>query len=296
MHLILWSLCHALLSASLFHTSVRTEDGCADWRLSDNGICCEACHPGNRFVKHCGEDRNQLCKPCDPDTFLNHPKKPYCNRCSQCIDPRVVVKNCTPSSDTVCGCKAGLRCGNSQCSYCVDECKKGEEPTEERTCRKCPQGTFNDQIHSKCKPRRTSCPEGQELVSISDASLNNECKLKASTLAPALITPLEYNTVEPLKTKIEKKDDTFWLLAGIAGFIFVLICFVILYLGFAYQRAKNMTNTETKDLRPETLPPEELRVMIMEHDDACSFRQPEQEQGGSSESLSTQDSDSKLIL
>lgn len=30
--------------------------------------------------------------------------------------------------------------------------------------------------------------------------------------------------------------------------------------------------------------------------EACSFRHPEQEQGGSSESISTQDSESKLIV
>ncbi|KAL7864912.1 hypothetical protein AOLI_G00163320 [Acnodon oligacanthus] len=293
MHLKLWT--HVLLIASLFHTSVRTEDGCADWVLSDNGICCKACHPGNRLVEKCGPDSNQFCKPCEPGTFTTEPLQQFCRRCTQCIGPRVVVKNCTPSSDTVCGCTAGLRCGNSRCSYCVDECKKGEEPTTERTCRKCPQGKFNDQIHSKCIPRRKSCPDGQELVSISDASLNNECKPKAFTLAPVRIIPLEYITVELLQTKIKKKDDTFWPLVGVTGSIFLLICAFFLALWFAY-KPKNTTNTETKDLQPETLPPEELRVMIMEHDDACSFRQPEQEQGGSSESLSTQDSDSKLIL
>ncbi|XP_017564082.1 tumor necrosis factor receptor superfamily member 9a [Pygocentrus nattereri] len=296
MHLKLWNLSLVLLIASMFHTSVRTENGCADWLSSEVGICCQACHPGNRLVEKCGPDRFQLCKPCDPGTFTTSPLKKFCNRCTQCIGPRVVVKNCTPSSDTVCDCKPGFRCGNSQCSYCVDECKKGEEPTTERTCRKCPQGTFNDQIHSKCTPRRTRCPDEQELVSISDPSLNNECKTKASTLATARTTPLEYNTVEPLQTTKKKKDDTFWPVVGVTGSIFLLTCAFILALWFAYQRAKNTTNTETKDLQPETLPPEELRVMIMEHDDACSFRQPEQEQGGSSESLSTQDSESKLIL
>lgn len=47
-------------------------------------------------------------------------------------DPQVQVKPCTASTDSVCGCKEGFRCGDQQCRYCVMECSKGEEPTYTR--------------------------------------------------------------------------------------------------------------------------------------------------------------------
>ncbi|KAI4875603.1 hypothetical protein NFI96_020121 [Prochilodus magdalenae] len=240
MQLILWSMCHVLIIASLSHTSEGTVDvGCADWKLSENKneICCSKCHPGNRLVTECGQESGKLCEPCGHGYFITSPKSRYCNRCSQCTGIRVVVKNCTTSSDTVCGCRPGLRCGNSQCSYCVDECGTGMEPTES-----------------------------------------------------------QYNTVETLPLKPRNEDVPFWPLAAIFGGMSVLTVVVILAVWFAYQRTKTKSKNKTKDPLPETLPPEELRVMIIEHDDACSFRQPEQEQGGSSESISSEDSETKLIV
>lgn len=50
-----------------------------------------------------------------------------------CTDPQIQVKPCSATADTVCGCKPGLRCGNQRCEYCVEECKKGQEPTNEST-------------------------------------------------------------------------------------------------------------------------------------------------------------------
>ncbi|KAG7269905.1 hypothetical protein CRUP_032910 [Coryphaenoides rupestris] len=42
-----------------------------------------------------------------------------CDRCRQCAGALVFVKNCNGTADTVCGCPAGQRCGDSGCTYCV---------------------------------------------------------------------------------------------------------------------------------------------------------------------------------
>lgn len=46
-----------------------------------------------------------------------------------CVGGALTLKKaCTRSRDTECGCKAGLRCGDGHCSFCVQECGKGQEP------------------------------------------------------------------------------------------------------------------------------------------------------------------------
>ncbi|KAI5095709.1 tumor necrosis factor receptor superfamily member 9 precursor, partial [Silurus meridionalis] len=130
--------------------------GCNDWDLhTNNEVCCNHCKPGNHLVRKCGPDVNQLCTPCEDKTYSHSSSAWSCNRCTQCIDPQVELKPCDRVKDTVCGCKKGYRCGNEpQCDFCIEECTMGQEPTAERTCRKCPEGTFNDKIHSECKPWR----------------------------------------------------------------------------------------------------------------------------------------------
>ncbi|XP_066528539.1 tumor necrosis factor receptor superfamily member 9a [Hoplias malabaricus] len=287
MQLTLWTL---PLTFSLLHLRVGESNSCADWQLHGrDDVCCLKCSPGHRMVSSCGKDRNALCEPCGPNTFIaNAPTKPFCDRCTQCLHPQFVEKACTSSSDTVCGCKEGFRCGNKLCSYCVDECGKGQEPTSQRTCRDCPEETFNDQIHSNCTARKTSCPNGETLVRNRNATTDNEC-LKDPKIT-TVFYPNEHATVEPIQGPDKDKKNILWSVAGIFGGFSLLI---LIFMLIVCRRKKG--KTKTKEPMPETLPPEELRV-TMDQDDACSFRQPEQEQGGSLESLSTQDSESKLIV
>ncbi|TRY82520.1 hypothetical protein DNTS_013831 [Danionella cerebrum] len=127
------------------------ESGCDDWiSYTKDDVCCTRCKPGNRLVKRCGEEPEKLCTPCDPGMYVTKIDN-RCYRCTQCTGIQITVKPCTGSSDAVCGCKAGFRCGDDKCSFCVTECKKGEEPTSDRLCRACPEGTFNDKLHSECK-------------------------------------------------------------------------------------------------------------------------------------------------
>uniref|UniRef100_A0A3Q4H0K1 Tumor necrosis factor receptor superfamily, member 9a n=1 Tax=Neolamprologus brichardi TaxID=32507 RepID=A0A3Q4H0K1_NEOBR len=132
------------------------EMGCQQWEINGSDVCCERCHPGNRLVQECGQTPKELCTPCEPGTYTVHPKRYRCYPCTQCVGAQVLLQACTPTTDTKCGCREGLTCGDESCSFCVTTCEKGFEPTVNRDCRKCPNGTFNDKVHQKCKPWSTN--------------------------------------------------------------------------------------------------------------------------------------------
>ncbi|XP_052449950.1 tumor necrosis factor receptor superfamily member 9a [Carassius gibelio] len=265
-----------LIFSLVLNSSLGADTGCKDWNFKeDREICCNECKPGNRLVEYCGTDPEKLCTPCEPGTYVNGVEF-FCKRCAQCIGNQFTYKACTISSDTVCGCKEGYLCGNDKCSFCVEECKVGEEPTKERSCRKCPEGKFNDKIHSMCKEwTAVSCPDGQTLVKgnvTSDSTCIN---------------------LEPLSAvKTNQKEQINWLPVFIAAGMAVLF---IIGSVVAYVNAKYKTEKKPKTDTPDQDDSDVSSIMIVEQED-CSFRHPEQEQGSSSESINTQDSESKLIV
>ncbi|XP_051914123.1 tumor necrosis factor receptor superfamily member 5-like [Hippocampus zosterae] len=164
--------------------------GCKKWSHStsrSHEVCCDECHPGNRLVWNCGAIPDTLCTPCENGTYTQKPKDYKCSRCTQCEGAQVLVKKCTAATDTQCGCKEGLMCGDERCSFCRKKCGKGEEPTEKRSCRTCPNGTFNDQMHQKCKPWSIKCAKPHEMIAArADAFTDIKCiNVSRSTLKRA---------------------------------------------------------------------------------------------------------------
>uniref|UniRef100_A0A8C7KHJ7 Tumor necrosis factor receptor superfamily, member 9a n=1 Tax=Oncorhynchus kisutch TaxID=8019 RepID=A0A8C7KHJ7_ONCKI len=162
MHLVLRVLCISMLT--LCCLSSTGEIGCKQWTTSAGSpdVCCERCNPGNRLMTRCGPDPEKLCVPCRNETYTTDGTSQSCLRCTQC-GAQFLKAACTKSKDTECDCRAGFRCGDDHCSFCVEECGTGQEPLPIRThgklsprsCRNCPEGTFNDKIHEKCKSWRT---------------------------------------------------------------------------------------------------------------------------------------------
>ncbi|XP_038863316.1 tumor necrosis factor receptor superfamily member 9-like [Salvelinus namaycush] len=218
---------------------------------------------GNRLVTPCGPDPKKLCVPCGAQTLK---------------------KACTRSKDTECDCKAGLRCGDGHCSFCVQECGKGQEPLPAaRSCQNCPVGTFSDQIHEKCKPWRTSCPHPNEhIVALGDAVSDSKCGITNNSI-PQVIT---------LPTKRGSEDGTglVWAITASCGvFIILIILFLVIIINNIKKKPEKTTRNEPNLIVP-TPPTDEPRSLI-----DVSFHHPQQEQGSSSETLHSQDSETKLL-
>lgn len=272
---LLWVTVLLMLVQGCWCIPAQTDSGCLKWDSNETTSCCETCYPGNRLVKKCGPRPQDLCTPCWPNWYTEGPANLECKQCTQCIGVQIQLKECTPSSDTVCGCKEGLMCGDGKCSFCIDKCGKGQEPTENRSCRTCPNGTFNNQIHQKCKPWTTKCPNPDDIILTNgDAFTDNKCgpnKAKTISRAPT--------------------DDT-WPLLLIVLPTFVMMLLVIIAvaaLKISVGRKKPPANTKSPIIRPPT---DEPRTLIAIE---CSFHEAEQECGSSSESLVSSEASKQLI-
>nr|XP_020467553.1 tumor necrosis factor receptor superfamily member 9-like [Monopterus albus] len=279
---ILWALCFCLLTQGYLGSMETTDRGCMKWTLSGANVCCEACHPGNRLIARCGPNPKDLCEPCKTGTFTVNPLAYRCDRCRGCYGALVLLKECTATTNTKCGCKEGLICGDDHCSFCVTRCDKGQEPTEDRLCRPCPDGTFNDQVHQKCKPWSTKCPsEGQHIVAKGDAFTDMKCSNISVALSNRPIHPDPNEQAWPLILSV---------VVSVALMGFTVIIIITVARKIAKKRKK------TKKAIPKTpiirTPTDDPRTLIAIE---CSFHEAQQEQGSSSESLDSKDSSDQLI-
>ncbi|XP_077578091.1 tumor necrosis factor receptor superfamily member 9a [Stigmatopora nigra] len=270
-----------LLVRSALSSMPQNNRGCRRWTTRGQNQCCEECHPGNRLVSICGIKPEELCTPCRKGTYTQNPKEYKCERCTQCTGAQIELKKCTPTKNTQCGCKDGLKCGNEQCSFCLKKCGKGEEPTENRSCRQCPNGTFNDQIHHKCKPWRTKCPDPyQSIVTSGNASTDNRCvQISSSSLKQP---ESKYNHTLSEWAPI----FTVFLSMGLLAFIIFLII-----AGYNLTRKKKARAEINKApiIRTATDDPEMLMAT------ECSFHEAQEEQVSSlSGSLNCSESGNSL--
>ncbi|KAM8863811.1 tumor necrosis factor receptor superfamily member 9a isoform 2-T2 [Spinachia spinachia] len=240
-----------------------------------------------------------LCSggPCEAGTFLENPKSDRCARCTQCVGAQVYVQPCTATTDTKCGCKEGLTCGNAGCSFCVKKCDRGQEPAEKRSCRPCPRGTFNDQVHQQCKPWRTKCPNPKEhIVTPGDALTDARCAASVG-LPPNPKRPDPAGEAWPFVLSVV----TSVLVASIGTVVVILMMIVVISRSGVtakkvFQKKKEEEVVEKEKTLQGTLiidsPTDGPRTLIAIE---CSFHEAEQEQGSSSESLASTQSSARLL-
>lgn len=273
----LWTTLLCLLVHGCFCSQEQVEKGCMKWRIDEsnaNNVCCDICHPGNRLVSECGPSPKDLCTPCEPRKFAVGLKPEKCSPCTQCVGAQVLLKACTPTHDAVCGCKDGLECGDVLCSFCVTACGKGQEPLEDGGCRSCPNGTFNDQIHQRCKPWSTRCQDpNQKIVTAGDAFTDIECEDATDVPAWPVVR---------------------FLLPGLVlAFILIIIVIIIFSVRVKLQQEKQAEKValESPVIGTPTDTDDHMTLIAIE----CSFHEAEQEQGSSLDSLVSEDSTKELI-
>lgn len=265
-----------LLSLSLGHT---VEPGCDDWRIDSSSadkVCCNRCKQGNRLVFDCGSDTKQLCEPCTNGTYTDTFTASFCKRCTECISPLRVKQLCTASTDTVCECAQGFRCGDQSCSFCIQECGEGEEPTEHRGCQPCPAGTFNSQIHHHCVKWSSSCPSpDQQIVAAGTAVTDIVCAdLKPTTPRPDV-----------------KSDPGLMLVIAVICTCLIISAAIPLCMVMYFKKEK----TVKMPPMPVETPAVEAGRRLVPEPEQCSFCFPQEERGSNS-SLLLDDKPFELVV
>ncbi|XP_056383834.1 tumor necrosis factor receptor superfamily member 1A-like [Hyla sarda] len=123
------------------HSHNRTSRGqnCDEDEYEHKGICCKNCPAGKYVTAHCTMTHHHgSCEPCSPgDSFTAFPNgMESCLSCLTCTPDKVVVKECTPSSDAICECKPGYYCSPDEpCEICnrCSRCGKGQHIKKECT-------------------------------------------------------------------------------------------------------------------------------------------------------------------
>ncbi|MEQ2261569.1 hypothetical protein XENORESO_012144 [Xenotaenia resolanae] len=279
---IFWMMCLSLLTQGFWCILGDIEVGCKKWSPIGDTFVCNECHPGNYLAKKHGRTPTELCTLCENGTFTEKTDDKECYICRQCVGALVHLKDCTPKSDTQCACKKGLVCGNEKCTYCVDECGKGYEPdSNNRSCRPCPEGTFNDKIHQKCKPFSTSCADPNHIMVFKG---NSSSDIVCELLPPLTIPP----ATNPDKSENKEQAWPSELFGIIGGFMMCLIIFIVLVSVLLHHNVKKRKTQRTPSKTPIIrTPTDDPRTLIAIE---CSFHEAQQEQGNSTESLISKDS------
>ncbi|XP_035237190.1 tumor necrosis factor receptor superfamily member 14-like isoform X2 [Anguilla anguilla] len=154
------------------------------------GECCPMCTPGTRVYKHCTEYTSTSCVPCTQKSFIDVPNGlAHCLSCTVC-DPDLGLKTereCTPTSDTVCGPLDHHYCtktDNKGCSFAQKHtiCRPGQFIIHKGTtltnteCGYCPDKTFsNEDFSAYCKPHTDCQSLGLQEMTAGTNTLDNEC-------------------------------------------------------------------------------------------------------------------------
>uniref|UniRef100_A0AC11EFV9 TNF receptor superfamily member 4 n=1 Tax=Ovis aries TaxID=9940 RepID=A0AC11EFV9_SHEEP len=89
--------------------SAAAQPHCTGDTYPSGNRCCKECQPGYGMESRCIHNRDTVCSPCKPGYYNEAVNYEPCKPCTQCSqrsgsEPK---QRCTPTRDTVCGCRPG---------------------------------------------------------------------------------------------------------------------------------------------------------------------------------------------
>uniref|UniRef100_A0A8D0CCE2 TNFR-Cys domain-containing protein n=1 Tax=Scleropages formosus TaxID=113540 RepID=A0A8D0CCE2_SCLFO len=161
--------------------------------------CCPMCPPGTRVYRHCTEFISTSCVPCIGSTFTSKPNGLiYCFPCIVCDKGfgLKAVKECTASSDTVCGALEGNYCidpyeGGCRAAQKHTTCKPGHyikhpgTDSADTVCEICPENSFSNGSSTSCTPHTDCQSKGLPTVKPGDSVSDSQCGEK--NLGPMIV-------------------------------------------------------------------------------------------------------------
>ncbi|XP_058017426.1 tumor necrosis factor receptor superfamily member 9 [Ahaetulla prasina] len=205
-----------------------------------------------------------VCKVSCPDGTFSPGQGEPCRQCSVCDRTLVYKQKCTKTTDAVCECARGYSCGKN-CEAC--ECALGQQRTI-TGCQNCPDKTFNDRPTGECRPWR-KCP-GDKIREPGTKERDVVCWSESEMPTTQPSTSLAVSS-----TKVSEVGNHLILFASafvITVFLFAA-CMVLAYLFFRSWIQK-------KTLKP-------FHGQLAQEVDDCTYRFPEEEEGGSCEAPSS---------
>ncbi|KAF6111987.1 TNF receptor superfamily member 9 [Phyllostomus discolor] len=216
---------------------------------------CSNC-PAGTF---CGKDKGQMCVPCPPNSFSSTGGQRACDICRLCKGVFRTKKVCSPTSNTECECISGFHCLGAGCTMCEQDCKKGQELTEDG-CKDCGFGTFNDGRFGACQPWTDCSPDGK-------AVLVNGTRERDVVCAPA---GPDFSPGRP-----HQSSPSFLVTVATAALLVLFLLFLLLFLTFRLPAAQRGRRKLLYILKQPFRKP----VPTAQEEDACSCGFPEEEEG-----------------
>uniref|UniRef100_A0A8C5WS37 TNF receptor superfamily member 9 n=1 Tax=Laticauda laticaudata TaxID=8630 RepID=A0A8C5WS37_LATLA len=202
-----------------------------------------------------------FCKGSCPHGTYRPAESESCRQCSVCDRTLVYKQKCTATSNAICECAPGYSCGKN-CEAC--KCGLGQQRTI-AGCYSCPEKTFNDRHTGECRPWR-KCPGGKVQE---PGTKKKDVVCWTQSEVP---TSQPSTSLSVFSTKVSSEGGNQLILISSAFVITILLFAACMVLAYFFLRSW---------IRKKFLKP--FHGQLAQEVDECTYRYPEEEEGGSCE-------------
>ncbi|KAM6216895.1 tumor necrosis factor receptor superfamily member 9 [Rhynchocyon petersi] len=224
---------------------------------------CADC-PAGTF---CEKD-TQVCSACPSNSFSSTGGQRTCDICRLCEGIFKTKKACSRTSNAECECIPGFHCLDPGCTMCQEDCKKGQEFTNEG-CEDCGFGKFNDQKNGVCRPWKNCSLDGRTVLVNGTKERDVVCGPSLADFSPGT-SPITVTTSRGNPGHVLSQSITFFLAVTSAAVVFLVVFLMFRFLVEKWNRKKLLFIFKQPFIKP---------VQTAQEEDASSCRFPEEEEG-----------------